>query len=77
MTVDLFTYLHYNLLYEESMGANRMIDDILDKLISQLPASPTELDKANVKRFMSISRSQQTIKLGGLIFQVLVDIRLA
>jgi hypothetical protein len=32
------------------MGANRMIDDILDKLISQLPASPTELDKANVKK---------------------------
>ena len=27
-----------------------MIDDILDKLISQLPASPTELDKANVKK---------------------------
>jgi hypothetical protein len=50
VTVDLFTYLHYNLLYEESMGANRMIDDILDKLISQLPASPTELDKANVKK---------------------------
>lgn len=38
------------------------MDDILEKLIFRLPASPTELDEANVKRFMHTYRSLLTTK---------------
>ena len=48
-----------------------MIDDNLEKLISQLPASPTVLDKTNVKKIFLF---QQIIKSGGQIYRVLAVI---
>ena len=48
--VDFFTFLRYNFCNKEVTEGNRMIDDNLEKLISQLPASPTVLNKSNVKK---------------------------